>query len=240
MNELQATYDSRSKNRINNFILWVRWEYYKYIIVPVIKEFIKQTSFDGWDVLYWKIVERWSGQWHKMLKTIEWLLWNKFEFVWVEPSAWMRWIAENKFKNDSRVTFIDGFAESLPFENESIDFIFDIQMQHHHPEEKKKKMIIEANRVLKQGGHIYILDTFTPADKTIFAWVKQKIFSILQWIYIDGVWKWEYHNGTLEETIYMLESEWFEVNQKYSKWFKVFLWHILGFDFINQVIATKK
>jgi len=67
------------------------------------------------------------------------------------------------------VTFIDGFAESLPFENESIDFIFDIQMQHHHPEEKKKKMIIEANRVLKQGGHIYILDTFTPADKTIFA-----------------------------------------------------------------------
>lgn len=240
MNELQQTYNHRSKNTLNNFILWIRWEYYKYIIVPVIKEFIKQTSSDGWSVLYWKIIERGSGQWHKMAKTVEWLLGDHFEFIGIEPSEWMRQISEVKFKDDSRVSFVDGFAEELPFENDSIDFIFDIQMQHHHPEEKKREMIQEANRVLKEKWHIYILDTFTPIDKTIFSSVKQKVFSLLQWVYINEVWKWEYHNGTLEDTIKLLEEEGFEVNQRYSKWFKVFLWHILGFDFINQIIATKK
>ena len=240
MNELQATYDTRSEKKLNNFILWIRWEYYKYVIVPVIKNFIKQTSSDWWSVLYWKILERWSGQWHKMLKTIEWLLWDNFEFIWVEPSAWMREKAEKKFKNNNKVKFVDWFAEELPFEDNSIDFIFDIQMQHHHPEEKKREMIMEANRTLKQWAHIYILDTFIPPNTTIFSSVKQKVFSLLQWAYVKEVWKWEYHNGLLEKTIQILEDEWFEVNQKYSRWFKVFLWHILGFDFINQIIATKK
>lgn len=240
MNELQATYDKRSKSNINNLILSLRSEYYKYFIVPVIKEFIKQTSDDWGSILYWKIVERGCGQWHKMLKTIEWLLWDKFEFFWIEPSSWMRKIAEEKFKDDKRIRFIDWFAEKLPFTEWSTDFIFDIQMQHHHPIEKKKEMIKEAFRVLKQWGHIYILDTFIPSDTNLFFSVKQKIFSLLQWLYIDNVWKWEYHNWTLEETISILEEVWFEVNYRYSKWFKVFLWHIIWFDFINQIIATKK
>lgn len=239
MNELQEKYDERSRSSVNNFILWIRSEYYKYVIVPVIREFIKQTSSDWWSVLYWKIVERWCGQWHKMLKTVEWLLWDKFDFFWIEPSQWMRRIAEKRFENDERVKIVDWFAENLPFEGWSIDFIFDIQMQHHHTDDKKREMIKEANRVLRDWGHIYILDTFVPPSTSLLSSVKQKIFSLLQWIYIEEVWKWEYHNWTLNETISILEQEWFEINQRYSKWFKVFLWHILWFDFINQIIAIK-
>ncbi len=239
MNELQITYNERSKSSVNNAILWIRSEYYQYVIVPVIREFIKQTSSDWWSVLCWKVIERWCGQWHKMLKTIEWLLWDKFDFFWIEPSRWMRNIAKRKFIDDKRITIIDWFAEDLPFEDDTIDFIFDIQMQHHHTNEKKQEMISEANRVLKKWGHIYILDTFFPSDKTLFSETKNRVFSLLEWLYVNNIWKSEYNNWTLKEIISILEKEWFEINNRYSKWFKVFLWHILWFDFINQIIATK-
>lgn len=240
MNDLRETYDKRSKSRVNNFILWVRGEYYKYVIIPVIKEFIKQASTDWWSVLCGKIVERWSGQWHKMSKIIEWLLWERFEFFWIEPSEWMRQIAAQRFKDDKRVTFIDWFAENIPFKDDTIDFIFDIQMQHHHTDDKKRDMIREAHRVLKKWGHIYILDTFIPPDKDMLSGVRQRVFELLGWCYVDNIWKCEYHNGKLEDSIGMLEGEGLTINERYSRWFRVFLWHILGFDFINQIIATKK
>lgn len=240
MNELQETYNKRSTKKLNNSILWLRWEYYKYVIIPVIKEFIKQTSADRASVLYGKIIERGSGQGHKMLKTVQWLLWNNFDFIGIEPSQGMRNIAETKFKDDNRVSFIDGFAENLPLDDQSIDFIFDIQMQHHHPKEKKKEMITEAHRVLKQNGCIYILDTFIPPGTSLISSIQQKVFDIVQWIYIDKVWKWEYYNGYLQDTMNLLEAEWFEINQQYSRGFKVCLGHILGFDFVNQIIARKK
>lgn len=239
MYKLQEIYDRRAENTLNNFILWIRWEYYKYFIIPFIREFIKKYSWDWKGFLYWKIVERWSWQWHKMLKTIEWLLGDWFEFFWIEPSKWMREIAEKKFKNDNRVSFIDWFAENLPFKNESIDFIFDIQMQHHHTREKRQEMIKEALRVLKKWWHICILDTFSPFEETLLSWVKKRVFSLLQWLYINKVGKWDYYNGTLEETIDLLEEEWFYINTEYSRWYKVFLWHILWIDFINMIIATK-
>jgi ubiquinone/menaquinone biosynthesis C-methylase UbiE len=175
-----------------------------------------------------------------MKKTVESLLGTKFDFYWIEPSAWMRWIAEEKFQWDDRIKFIEWFAQDLPFENNSIDFIFDIQMQHHHTDEIKKEMIEEAYRVLKPWGNIYILDTYVPEWSNLISKIQRKVFAILQSGYVNSVKKWIYHNWFFTDTKTMLSSSWFEVNEDYSQWYKVFLWHILGFDFINQAIATKK
>ena len=55
-------------------------------------------------------------------------------------------------------TFIEGIAENLPFEDQSIDIAFFFNSFHHVPKEGFEAAIIEAQRVLKPGGKLYFAE----------------------------------------------------------------------------------
>jgi len=65
--------------------------------------------------------------------------------------------AKSKFKN---VTFIEGSATELPFEDESFDMIVNVESLHHY--KFTQYYYKEAYRVLKPGGYLLMCDAFIP------------------------------------------------------------------------------
>ena len=55
-------------------------------------------------------------------------------------------------------TFLEGVAENLPFEDQSIDIAFFFNSFHHVPKEGFEAAIVEAQRVLKPGGKLYFAE----------------------------------------------------------------------------------
>lgn len=60
-------------------------------------------------------------------------------------------------KKSSRVKWVQGHAEDLPFENGFFEAVTITMAIHQF--DNKKKAIAEANRVLRSGGHLLILTT---------------------------------------------------------------------------------
>lgn len=56
------------------------------------------------------------------------------------------------------IQFERAFAGSLPYADSSFDQIFSSFMFHHLPLDEKKSMLREVVRVLKPGGHFFLLD----------------------------------------------------------------------------------
>lgn len=238
-NRTVAEYDNRANKLLNRAVLRIRAAYYRVFIVPTIQRFIEETSKDGSTIINWKIVEVGCGAGDKMAQTIDLLLWDSFQFIWIEPSVWMRNIAKERFKNDKKVIITEWSAEDLNIlKNESVDMIFYIQILHHLRD--KITAIQEAYRVLRPGGHIYILDTFTPPSVDTLCWrFNRKVFEIMSEFYANIIKTSEYHNVTIWEMEQILTRAWFKLNTRYSCWFQTIAGRPTWLDFINQIIATK-
>ena len=51
-----------------------------------------------------------------------------------------------------------GFADELPYKNESFDHVFSSFMFHHLEEQERENMLREVLRVLRNGGSFHLLD----------------------------------------------------------------------------------
>jgi ubiquinone/menaquinone biosynthesis C-methylase UbiE len=90
------------------------------------------------------------------------LLWNLFEKERIEGygvdiSENMINIAHNKYPN---FTFTVANSDCLPFENHNFDIITVSAAFHHFT--RPEKFIIEAKRVLKDGGKLYMAEVYFP------------------------------------------------------------------------------
>jgi len=70
-----------------------------------------------------------------------------------DPKALRR--ARNKA---SAVQFDQGFADQLPYNDETFDRVFSSFMFHHLEEHERENMLREVWRVLKSGGSFHLLD----------------------------------------------------------------------------------
>ncbi len=63
------------------------------------------------------------------------------------------------------VTFLEGSIASIPFPENRFDCVICSFMIFHMPEDVRKKGVSEIHRVLKPGGHLFILDAVVPEKK---------------------------------------------------------------------------
>ncbi len=79
----------------------------------------------------------------------------------------------------SNLSYIQGDAEDLPFENESLDIVLNLESSHHYP--NMAKFLEEVFRVLKPGGHFLLAD-YREHDELeeFYALITASPFSVLQ------------------------------------------------------------
>lgn len=72
-------------------------------------------------------------------------------FYGIDPGLKSIEMAKNKLP-EQRFTFLNGFSDNLPFEDESFDVVIFAMVLQWIPRKKLIRTIAEANRVLKGGG----------------------------------------------------------------------------------------
>ena len=77
--------------------------------------------------------------------------------VGVDNSAAMLQVAARRSKEHSNVEYHDGSAEALPFPDDSFDRAWTVQAFHHWSDQAAG--IVEAQRVLRPGGKLLIMET---------------------------------------------------------------------------------
>lgn len=85
-----------------------------------------------------------------------------------------------KMNKEKDVKLVIGDATKIPFKDETFDFVFSYHLTWHLPEETQKKMILEMQRVTRDGGYF----VFDILNKN-FIW--EKIKSALQIKKLEGI-----------------------------------------------------
>jgi ubiquinone/menaquinone biosynthesis C-methylase UbiE len=81
----------------------------------------------------------------------------------IDAASEMVEVARSKaIKAGIEVDFRPGLIESLPFPDDSFDVVLSSLMMHHLPADVKQKGLREINRLLKPGGHLFVVDMQRP------------------------------------------------------------------------------
>lgn len=106
----------------------------------------------------------------------------KAKLLGIDPDPISLLIAKRRIeKYGKRIILKKAFAESLPFDDNSIDVCFSTFAFHHMPDPIKRKAILEMHRVLKPGGWTVIVD-FGETQ----SWLLRKILFFEKLEYIEG------------------------------------------------------
>ncbi|XP_045191043.2 putative methyltransferase-like protein 7A [Mercenaria mercenaria] len=89
-----------------------------------------------------------------------------------------------KEENSISVDFVHGYAEALPFENETFDIVVCTLVLCSVKD--MKKCLQEIKRVLRQGGKCVFLEHVAYDDKTSWAWTIQCVINPVNWLVFDG------------------------------------------------------
>jgi ubiquinone/menaquinone biosynthesis C-methylase UbiE len=73
-----------------------------------------------------------------------------------DPKALAR--AGRKFRNAAGIRFDRGYAQELPYADESFDRVLSSMMLHHLDDDVKAAAVAEAFRVLRPGGSMHVVD----------------------------------------------------------------------------------
>ncbi|XP_045171148.1 putative methyltransferase-like protein 7A [Mercenaria mercenaria] len=107
--------------------------------------------------------------------------------VCLEPNQHFdSYAAENvkKEENSISVDFVHGYAEALPFENETFDIVVCTLVLCSV--EDIKKCLQEIKRVLRQGGKYVFLEHVAYEDKKSWAWTFQCVMNPVHRVFFDG------------------------------------------------------
>jgi len=84
------------------------------------------------------------------------------EVVGVDRVPELLALARERARGLDGVTFVEGDAESLPFEDGSFDLVGTLRTLHHVP--RPELVVAELARVTRAGGRILVVDQIAPAD----------------------------------------------------------------------------
>jgi SAM-dependent methyltransferase len=84
------------------------------------------------------------------------------EVVGVDRVPELLGLARERARGLANVTFVEGDAESLPFEDGSFDLVGTLRTLHHVP--RPELVVAELVRVTRAGGRILVADQLAPVD----------------------------------------------------------------------------
>jgi len=84
------------------------------------------------------------------------------EVVGVDRVPELLALARDRAKGLANLTFVEGDAESLPFEDGSFDLVGTLRTLHHVP--RPELVVAELVRVTRAGGLILVVDQIAPSD----------------------------------------------------------------------------
>jgi ubiquinone/menaquinone biosynthesis C-methylase UbiE len=88
---------------------------------------------------------------------------NSGKVCGIDAASEMVEVAQAKAaKAGVEVEFRAALIESLPFSDDSFDVVLSSLMMHHLPDDVKQKGLREIYRVLKPGGHLFVVDMQRP------------------------------------------------------------------------------
>jgi Methylase involved in ubiquinone/menaquinone biosynthesis len=82
--------------------------------------------------------------------------------------------AQANLADFSRIDFIQGKAEDLPFQADAFDAVFSCYLFHELPFEIRRKVVLETARVLKPGGIMGLVDSVQKEDAGDFSWALEQ------------------------------------------------------------------
>lgn len=82
--------------------------------------------------------------------------------------------AQQNLSDFSRINFLQGAAEELPFSDKTFDAVFSCFLFHELPFEVRKKVILEGQRVLKPGGAYGLVDSIQNEDARDLTWALEQ------------------------------------------------------------------
>jgi ubiquinone/menaquinone biosynthesis C-methylase UbiE len=119
---------------------------------PAYDEFVAQVElFDGADVLE---IGCGTGNVTQRLKRAR----TGAQLTGMDPDPRALARAARKFRGDARVRFDRGYAQELPYGDESFDRVLSSMMLHHLDDDVKVAAVAEAFRVLRPGGSMHVVD----------------------------------------------------------------------------------
>lgn len=78
--------------------------------------------------------------------------------------------AQSRLKKFSRIEYVQGQAEELPFRSEQFDAVVSVFLFHELPLEIRKASLLEMTRVLKPEGFLGLVDSLQINDKESLNW----------------------------------------------------------------------
>jgi SAM-dependent methyltransferase len=84
------------------------------------------------------------------------------EVVGVDRVPELLELARERARGLANVSFVEGDAESLPFEDASFDLVGTLRTLHHVP--RPELVVAELVRVTREGGRILVADQLAPSD----------------------------------------------------------------------------
>jgi ubiquinone/menaquinone biosynthesis C-methylase UbiE len=82
--------------------------------------------------------------------------------------------AQSNLADFSRIDFIQGKAEELPFQDSAFDAVFSCFLFHELPLEIRRRVVSETFRVLKPGGAMGMVDSVQNEDAKDFKWALEQ------------------------------------------------------------------
>ena len=123
---------------------------------PVYDEFVAQVElFDGARVLE---IGCGTGNITQRMKRAQ----PGAQLTGIDPDPRALTRAGRKFGNGAGVRFDRGYAQELPYADESFDRVLSSMMLHHLDDDVKAAAVAEAFRVLRPGGSMHVVDIVGP------------------------------------------------------------------------------
>ncbi len=166
---------------------------------------VKSISFTG-DITEKEILNIWSlGWWYE-----DWILnHDKYKrLVGIDLPGTRIPELQEKYKDDSRIEFVEWTVLELPFPKNSFDVVAMWEVLEHLPKNSESLALLEINRVLKKDG---ILILSTPHHHSI-----GNLF--------DPAWYFWHRHYTKEQVRYIIQESGFFVYdiEIYGGWWEIF------------------